>query len=191
MTSLSNIATTIFNRSEESSLSTETRIAGFVVATALIAFSIYLRCSSSNTRPHPARNDTSVVRDGPRTFEYVSTPTNLLLEYRGGSPNEANEALKQAIAQATKSFLSVNNREILHQLPEFSTFDSLSFCSDTSSFQNEYWNNKVTHRIDKNCNLYSLEINIGGQLPDDQWRSIQNQLLDFRKAFSLTSEYFS
>lgn len=190
MSNLVSGITKIFNPGE-SFLSTEAKVAGVVIATALIAYSIYLRSSSAVTRPVPAPEDSVVVRDGSRTFEYISTPTKLLLEYRGGRPDQANEEIKQSMAKAIKTFLDKNHQPISHQLPDTSKLDIVEHSSGThGSCQTGSWETKIIHQIDKSSQLYKLEISVLGRLGDSYWEPIVNALLDWRKGFSLTENYY-
>ena len=212
MDSLTSIS---FFNSEGSSLSSEQKLAGFVVGIALLASGVFMRCcaqslirtvrdfraafeTASRRAAHAfdsAVVDPIIIRDDPRMFEYVATSNKLTLEYRGGSPAEANQEMRKAMANAINIFLNHNRR--LKSQPEPGTLEykeklSVSnYAEVPSSDSSSNAHKRVIHCINPGLMNYKLEIDVRGSMEDKQWKFIEEQLLKWKKTFPVSEDLFS
>ena len=185
MSSITDFAKNIFNV-EESYLPTEARVTGLFIATALLVYSIYWRCSSS------ARADTTVDWDGLCTLEHLSTRKRLLLDYRGGLPHQANDACKRAMAGAIRAFFHSHGRSLMNPLPtapRFSMFDSTHVSSGTQSRKNPSGKTRITHQINNEQHIYKLDISVPHGTP--RWSDIEKHICDWIGGFRLTAADFT
>ncbi|NGX59874.1 MAG: hypothetical protein KR126chlam3_01034 [Chlamydiae bacterium] len=80
---------------------------------------------------------------------------------------------------------------VSHLLPEDSIFQRVLYASNTSSTETPTLGKRVAFSINSDLQIFKLEIDVRGNLDDDQWRSISDKLLEWRKAFSVSADLFS